>query len=171
MQFNVAQLLKASPGEERTYTFDEQENRYEELAADVHGDVRLMRTDRGILVMGEIQTAVNCECSRCLAKFTLPIEFTVEDEYLPTIDVNTGLPVGKPEDESLVIDEHHILDLGETVRQYAIIQMPMKPLCREACAGICPTCGKDRNRSRCTCPTETKDPRWAKLASLGSLRI
>ena len=55
MQFNVSQLLKASPGEERRYSFDEQERRYAELAADVHGDVRLMRTDRGVLVMGEVR--------------------------------------------------------------------------------------------------------------------
>ena len=170
MQFNVSQLLKASPGEERRYSFDEQEHRYEESAADVRGEVRLLRTDRGILVMGEVETAVSCECSRCLAKFVLPVSFKVEDEFLPSIDINTGLPVATSEDESLVIDKNHVLDLGETVRQYAIIEMPMKPLCSEGCAGLCATCGQDLNRGRSSCPSTPVDTRWAKLSGLKSLR-
>lgn len=172
MQFNVSQLLMATPGEERRYSFQEQAHRYEELAEEVRGDVRLMRTDRGVLVMGEVNTAVTCECSRCLAQFRLPVAFEIADEYLPRIDVNTGLPVAKGEDydESLVIDEHHILDLGETIRQYAVLNVPMKPLCREGCKGFCPTCGVDRNRQQCSCPTGQADQRWAKLASLDALR-
>lgn len=170
MQFNVSQLLKASPGEERRYSFDEPEHRYEELAADVRGDVRLLRTDCGILVMGEVETAVSCECSRCLEKFILPVAFKVADEFFPSIDINTGLPVATSEDQSLIIDAHHVLDLGETVRQYAIIEMPMKPLCREGCAGLCATCGRDLNRGRCSCPSVPVDIRWAKLAGLNSLK-
>lgn len=170
MQFNVAQLLKATPGEERRYTFDEHDNRFEELAAAVHGDVRLMRSDRGILVMGQVGTAAACECSRCLAQFTLPVEFELEEEFFPSIDVNSGLPLELAPDESLVIDKNHVLDLGEAIRQYAIIHVPMKPLCKENCAGLCPTCGKDLNRGRCRCPAQVIDPRWSKLAELADLK-
>jgi len=170
MQFNVSQLLKASPGEERKYRFDEPELRYEEVVTDVRGDVRLLRTDRGILVMGEVETAVRCECSRCLEKFVLPVAFAVEDEFLPSIDINTGFPVARAEEKSLVIDAHHVLDLGETVRQYAIMEMPMKPLCKEDCMGLCVTCGRNLNRGRCACPPAPMDIRWAKLADLNSLK-
>jgi uncharacterized protein len=170
MQFNVSQLLKSTPGEERRYSFNEWDRRYAELEGEVHGDVRLMRTDRGILVMGEVDTAIGCECSRCLKEFTLPVAFELEEEFFPSIDVNTGVPLELPEDRSLVIDSHHILDLGETVRQYALIQAPLKPLCRLDCAGICPICGKDRNRSRCTHPAREKDHRWEKLAGLRVLK-
>lgn len=129
-----------------------------------------MRSDRGVLVMGEIKTAIACECSRCLKQFILPVRFALSEEYLPAIDVNTGLPLQeKPDDESLLIDVHHILDLGETVRQYAIINVPLKPLCRDACLGLCPVCGTDLNRRICSCPKGAADPRWAKLAVLNDL--
>jgi len=166
MQFNVAQLLKSGPGEERQYTFQEQEPRYKELVAEVQGEVRLMRTDRGIMVLGEVETAIGCECSRCLAQMVLPVQFALEEEFFPSIDVTTGLPMELPEDRSLVIDAHHILDLGEAVRQLAIIQMPLKPLCREDCAGFCPTCGKDLNQTSCHCRPAQTDHRWAKLAEV-----
>ena len=57
-------------------------------------------------------------------------------------------------------DERHILDLSEAVRQYAIIGVPMKVLCREECAGLCMVCGKNLNEGSCYCKSETRDPEW-----------
>jgi uncharacterized protein len=67
---------------------------------------------------------------------------------------------------SFTIDEHHILDLTEAIRQYIVTAMPMKSLCREDCAGLCPTCGKDLNQGKCGCKQEELDPRWAELLKL-----
>jgi uncharacterized protein len=64
------------------------------------------------------------------------------------------------------IDERHIIDLSEAVRQYTLLAVPMKPLCEAACAGICPTCGKNLNLGACRCPPPEGDPRWAKLQKL-----
>jgi uncharacterized protein len=62
----------------------------------------------------------------------------VEEEYFPITDVNTGVPLPEPEEEPevFVIDEYLILDLSEAVRQYALMAVPMKPLCRPECPGI-----------------------------------
>jgi len=91
----------------------------------------------------------------------------VEEEYFPTVDVVSGAPLALPEEPGVfTISEQHILDLTEAIRQNAIVAIPMKPLCREDCAGICPKCGKDLNQGECGCPTEEVDPRWAKLLKL-----
>jgi uncharacterized protein len=91
----------------------------------------------------------------------------VEEEYYPTIDLDTGAPLPAPEEETpFLIDQHHILDLREAVRQQLVLAEPMKPLCRDGCAGLCPTCGADRNAGPCTCPVADVDPRWAALTNL-----
>jgi uncharacterized protein len=61
------------------------------------------------------------------------------------------------------IDEHHILDLTEAIRQYTVLAVPMKPLCNENCAGLCPSCGQNLNQGECGCPSPDTDPRWANL--------
>ena len=126
----------------------------------VEGRVRLVRTDRGILAKGVFHTQVEIDCSRCLASFSCPLTLNIEEEYFPTIDVVSGAQLAVPTDVgSFIIDEHHILDLTEAVRQYALLVIPMKPLCREDCAGLCPQCGHNLNMGPCTCPTEEIEPR------------
>lgn len=166
MQFNVAQLLKSSPGEERRYALQEVDERIKELVGDIRGEVRLIRTDRSIVVMGHLGTAIGCECSRCLKSVTYALDLQIDEEFYPTVDVKLGVPAEPPPDGAFTIDSHHILDLGEAVRQYAIINSPMKPLCGQDCAGLCPSCGADLNGSKCGCPQVTFDHRWAKLAGL-----
>ena len=61
------------------------------------------------------------------------------------------------------IDDHHILDVSEAVRQYALTAIPLKALCSVNCAGLCQTCGKNLNEGPCQCPPRQMDSRWAKL--------
>jgi len=167
MQINVAQLLKAPVGTTRHYQVngtvtgisdgDEQP---------VEGEVTLIRTPRSILAEGSFRTEVTLACSRCLEAFTRPLLLEIKEEYSPTVDVNTGLllpPSG--ESGAFTINANHILDLTEALRQYGVMALPMKPLCREDCAGICPDCGCDLNLEQCDCRRQ-KDPRRSELASL-----
>jgi uncharacterized protein len=97
----------------------------------------LTRTNRGILVKGTLDTGVEVTCSRCLGSFSHPLTLDIEEEYFPVIDVSSGTPLSEPEEPgSLTIDGHHVLDLTEAIRQYALLAIPMKPLCREDCSGI-----------------------------------
>jgi uncharacterized protein len=80
--------------------------------------------------------------------------------------VVTGMPLPVPSPDAFTIDAHHILDLSEAVRQYTVINIPMKPLCKPNCAGLCPQCGANRNEAPCQCPQEQGDPRWAVLQQL-----
>ncbi len=167
LQINVAQLLKAPIGEVREYDIEGVVNIVESKNSPVRGNVKLTRTPRSILVRGEVEAEVEVTCSRCLRPFTCPLRFSFDEEYFPSIDVVSGLPLPKPDEPgSFFIDEHHILDLTEAIRQYAVMTISMKPLCQEDCAGICPTCGRNLNEGPCGCPVERVDPRWAALRKL-----
>ena len=168
MLINVSQLLKEPIGSTRTYQVSETVDITEDgTGSQVEGDVKLTRTGRSILVQGRLNTAVKIACSRCLCLFDCPLTFDIEEEFFPVIDVFSGMPVAMPEEPGyLTIDEHHILDLTDAIRQSAIVVIPMKPLCREECAGLCPQCGQDLNRGTCDCSQPSVDNRWAKLASL-----
>ena len=172
MQWNVSDLLKSPTGTERRYTVDDEERRYEEIATRVTGTVRLMKTDKSILATVELDTAVWCSCSRCLSRFTHPLQFQFSEEFFPTIDLATGARLHDPLPEgAFTLNKQHTLDLGEAVRQYVVMKTPMKPLCTEACRGLCPRCGVNRNETACDCRASTEDSRWAGLEALrGKLR-
>jgi uncharacterized protein len=130
----------------------------------VKGEVRLTRTDRGVLVNGVLHTEVEVPCSRCLIPFRLPLTLDIEEEFFPTIDVTSGAPLDIPDEPGcFTIDEHHFIDLSEAVRQYALSAIPIKTLCREECAGLCSVCGQNLNEKQCGHKVKEVDERWAKL--------
>ncbi|MBI2852228.1 MAG: DUF177 domain-containing protein [Chloroflexi bacterium] len=166
LQINVAGLLKANIGTARDYVIEDTI----EIAGShrvVLGEVNLMRTDRSILVKGTLHTDIDLTCSRCLSQFSLRLTLDIEEEYFPRIDIYTGNALPALEDsEAFTIDEQNMLDLTEAVRQYALLSVPMKPLCRADCAGLCSVCGRNLNQGPCDCPPMPADPRWAKLSQL-----
>ena len=154
MQLNTAQLLKQGIGSTRSYEIDDKVSFDEEEIAEchVHGDVTLLRTDKGILVKGVLEGQSRLMCSRCLAFYEHPLKFKIEEEFFPSIDINRGIYLPPPEDSGdFTIDEHHMLDLSDAVRQYALLDLPMKPLCRADCGGLCPDCGANLNLGTCQC--------------------
>ena len=168
MQINVSQLLREPIGSTRDYQINE--------VADISGDGKgclfkgecsLLRTQRSILARCALSTEVELTCSRCLSLFHHTLALNFEEEYLPTVDVISGAPLTLPEEsDAFSIDEHHILDLTEGIRQYTLLATPLKPLCREDCAGLCPNCGHNLNRGPCACPAQGIDPRWSELNDL-----
>jgi len=170
MQINVAQQLRAAIGSIRDYEVSE----IVDVAGDgngslVQGKVRLMRTDRSILVKGVLNTEVELTCSRCLSLFHCPLTLNIEEEYFPTTDVVSGASLPLPEELGcFTIDERHVLDLTEAIHQCALLAIPMKPLCREDCAGLCPDCGHNLNQGACNCPPQGADSRWSELSKLAS---
>ena len=166
MQTNVAQLLKALVGSIRTLTVNNtlEDNGNQYL---VQGELTLVRTNRSILAQGTLTSQTEITCSRCLKPFACKMPLKIEEEYFPTIDIIIGTKLPEPEGPgSFIIDEHHVLDLTEAIRQYIVTAMPMKPLCRKACAGLCSTCGKDLNLGQCGCHQEEIDARWSELLKL-----
>jgi uncharacterized protein len=138
MQINVSQLLKEAVGSERNYevsgTIDISDNG---IGSTVQGNVRLTRTNRSILVKGKLYLTVEVACARCLNPFACPLVLDIEEEYFPILDTTSGAPLPSPDEpSSFTIDEHQVLDLTEAARQYAVMALPMKPLCRKDCPGL-----------------------------------
>jgi uncharacterized protein len=138
LEINVSQMLKGSIGTEKVVPVSGEVDITGYGKSAVEGKVKLTRTNRSILVKGTLETSVQAECARCLERYSCPLTLNIEEEYFPITDVNTGVPLPEPEEEpgAFVIDEHLILDLSEAVRQYALMAVPMKPLCRPECPGI-----------------------------------
>ena len=96
MQINVAQLLKWPVGTTRSYPIEVDGPLVldDTSAAMVQGGkVRLDRIDGGILARGDLECAVELECGRCLEHFAAPLQIHFEEEFAPSIDVNTGAPL------------------------------------------------------------------------------
>lgn len=171
MRYNVAQLLKEQSGHSRQHILHED---ISQLDADItplttlDGTVQMIRTTDGVLVMGQLHTSLELTCARCLDKFSLPVKFTVEEEFRPTIDVQTGivLPITDDDEDATRIDEHHEIDLTEVVRQDLLLAIPPNPICRSKCLGLCPNCGKNWNTGPCDCTVDHIDPRWDALKQL-----
>lgn len=169
LSYNVATLLRAAPGTERRYEVDGVRLDIAadvRLAAPINGEVRLSRTGRSILARAQLTTAIEGDCGRCLRHVVAPITVEIEEEALPSIDIDTGLPVDRDaEPDALRLDDHHELDLVEPVREAISLAEPITLLCREECRGLCPTCGVDLNTVTDHSHTEDAiDPRLAGLA-------
>lgn len=172
MIYNVAQLLKSSIGATQDVLLDPHDNLElpdgeARLAGDLSGKARLHRTNQNIYVDGKAHVPVYLDCSRCLNEFVTTLTFPLREEFYPTVDVDTGLPIPKSENEmAFAIDDHHQLDLREAIRQNLVLAIPSKPLCREGCKGLCPECGRDLNVEPHTHETVVADERFAALRNL-----
>jgi len=168
MDMNVSQLLRDPIGSTRDFQIDELiDINGDGKSHKIQGKCNLLRTQRSILVKCLLKTEVDLTCSRCLGKFRQPLKIKLEEEFFPTLDIQNDAPLPQPEEASaFTIDEQHTLDLTEAIRQYSLLAIPMKALCKKDCSGLCPTCGKNLNEGKCDCPAQDIDPRWSKLAEL-----
>lgn len=169
LSYNVAALLRAAPGTERRYPVNDVRLDIAPdvaLARPIAGEVRLSQTGRSILARAHLTTALDGRCSRCLAPVTSPIAVDIEEEALPSVDIDTGVPVDRAgEPDALRLDDHHELDLDEPVREAISLAEPIAQLCRPDCRGLCPECGIDLNTVTDHVHREDAiDPRLASLA-------
>jgi len=160
-RFNLASLLGEPVGSKMSFDIDEAQQRLaEDLRVDfVRGTVEFTRTNRGIFVRGQLHSQTQLECARCLETFSQPLDFHLEVQF--------GLPPIKPQEETIFpIGVKGILDLTEALREQILLELPMRPLCKPDCRGLCVECGKNLNEGTCDCVKETIDPRLVRLKDL-----
>ncbi len=171
MIFNVASLLTAREGAARLMSIEHGEiktarHRFYEI----NGPVRMLRTDRTVLVSASVSATVSDRCSRCLAPAKLKIISEFEEEFEPAnrdLMSDRRQSASRDFDPALVIDARNMLDMTEAVGQSLTLTVPLAPLCEANCAGICNICFTNRNQSACRCDENPIDPRWQSLAELG----
>jgi uncharacterized protein len=177
MIYNVAGLLTGNLGDSQQHEIENESLRIDGRSLEqINGPVSLMRTDRTVLVNAEIEAVTHESCSRCLEPAVVNLFVNMEEEFSPTnADLVTG-PNSRSNnriaddddyyDPALVIDEHNFLDLREGLGQALLSAIPIAPLCKDDCLGICPICTVNRNIILCSCAKSSVDPRWAGLAEL-----
>jgi uncharacterized protein len=147
----------------------------EELSAAKDGSFKahVELADGGsVHVRGHLRLETSGPCARCLAETPLAVDqeldlfFLPESEVLSEYDDEEGAEL---QDRDLVVAFYKgdVIDLGLVVREHVLLAQPMKRLCREACKGVCPTCGADRNLVQCGCPAPaSSDSPFSSLALL-----
>ncbi len=172
LQFNVSQLLKERTEASRKYNIENAVITVDDLGlvltAPLRGTVRLVKAAGDVLVTGTLSTTLQLPCTRCLEPVEVPVTVEIEETFIPITDVATGMHLSLPEDvdDTTLIDEAHILDLTEVVRQELYVSQPNQVLCREDCLGLCPRCGQNLNFGACTCDVSEVDSRWSALLAL-----
>ena len=137
---NVAGLLKSQTGAARTFRLRLDGFAIEDgaVARDIDGELRLTRLGEGILASVQAAGVVLMSCVRCLREYDQPFAVAFDEEYKQTVDVRTGsdLDEGDSGEESFSrIDENHVLDLREPLRQEILVALPMRPDCGAECPG------------------------------------
>ena len=131
------------------------------LAFDVTKD------DQRFHLNGSVRTTLELTCGRCLEPFRHEVEAPFDLRYLPKA-ANTGEGEVEIEEDDLTTAYYadNQIDLGQLMAEQFHLALPMKPLCRELCRGLCPRCGTNLNAGSCECRATWDDPRLAPLKSL-----
>lgn len=141
-----------------------------EFPEEVRIAVKVTGSDRQYLLEISIETRVKQQCSRCLEPIVGPVEteFQLLLKLCPSLRESSQTTDSASEDDDLVLipESETSFDITERVREAIILALPLKPLCREDCRGLCPRCGTNLNRGNCQCGGQKSDPRWSKLKEL-----
>jgi uncharacterized protein len=135
----------------------------------VTGELNLDKNGDNVLVTGQLSFTAGQECSRCLRSFSRSyhpeLDLCYRPAAVPRQDQGQGTELSA--DDLITIGYHRgEIDLWPEIREAVLLALPLKPLCREGCKGICPSCGADRNARECGCRDERTDHRWDKLKKL-----
>jgi uncharacterized protein len=165
MQLDLTKIRQAQDRFERTFDPSQvpEDDAYRavvsvHLAFDIHKDKDKFR------LVGTVRTDLELPCSRCLDPFTFVMNQPFDLRYHPQSDASSASEAEVAE-EDLETSFYHDqqIDLSELLREQFYLAMPMKPLCREDCRGLCAQCGTNLNTGTCDCAPAWEDPRLAVL--------
>jgi uncharacterized protein len=118
-------------------------------------------------LVGRLTTTLEQSCSRCLEPFREPVQAGFDIRYLPQSE-NAGAEEREVEEDDLsdAFYRDDQIDLRQLMEEQFYLALPMKPLCRVDCKGLCPNCGTNLNDTTCDCDIRWEDPRLAGLKAL-----
>jgi len=125
----------------------------------IDGKLRIESVIEGVLVTGRLRGDAVMQCARCLNEFR-------KDVTLRVCELYAGPGHEATDDEDVYQVEGMEIDLEPMVRDAVTLALPLNPLCRHDCKGLCGTCGTDLNLGTCECKQDDFDPRWAALSDL-----
>jgi len=117
-------------------------------------EVVLESVPGAVLATGTVAAPWEGACRRCAGTLSGRLAVAVRELFEERPDPDQTYPL-----------DGDRLDLAPMARDAVLLELPLAPLCRPACQGLCPTCGVDRNEGACTCPPR-RDERWGALDAL-----
>lgn len=159
LRLNVGFIVAEQNGYSRVFPIEIPEIHLQDLELrDLTGTITVTRTKHGLLVEVQLSAKTTTECMRCLEPFTIILEpeFTELYAFNKTADSDTDLKY----------PESGVIDLAPVVREYMLLEIPIKPLCKPDCLGLCPICGENQNEHVCEHDEEAIDPRFDILRTL-----
>ena len=125
------------------------------------------RIEKGFSLEARLSYGGRLECSRCLAgyPFDLQEDFTLLLTKRAATPFGQEIPLASEQLDEYFYDEP-VIPVAPIAEERIQMGVPMKPLCREDCRGLCATCGEDLNVTECGCAAEAADPRWEALRLL-----
>lgn len=158
-RINVGFIMHEEVGYSHEIPFELEKVKLEDLELqDLTGTVTIGRTPQGLIVQGNFSAQTKVECVRCLNEFTIPLTWEFTELYAFT-------KKSLSESELLVPDDAHI-DLAPLIREYALLEIPIKPLHDPECKGLCIECGQDLNVKDCGHNQELDDSPFSALKKL-----
>ncbi|MGH8992736.1 MAG: YceD family protein [Acidimicrobiia bacterium] len=160
LRMNISDLLRR-PGSTRQVHLEVPLEGLENLSARVEDteplvlDLRLEGLTGAIVASGRVQGRWAALCSRCLAPLHSDFDLRLREVFEED-----------PVEEETYPLHHEEIDLEQPLRDLVVPELPIVPLCRPDCAGLCATCGGNRNEGECGCETVPADPRWEALRDL-----
>jgi len=159
-RLNVGFLIYQPVGSSRDFLFEVPEVALEpDLGLeDLAGSARVTRTAQGLLVHVKLHALLHTECVRCLTDFRQPLSTDFTELYAFSKKSVT--------DSELILSEDAHINLRPLMREYMLLDIPIKPLCSPDCKGLCLICGENLNESACDHGPDNLDPRLSILKSL-----
>ena len=140
------------------------------FSAPVITDLRAVRISEMVEVEGRCDTMVRLACSRCLTEFEAPLSTSFALTFakeVPQIQDDSGEEIElSGEEMGLIPFDGDEIDLRPAIEEQLIMALPLRPLCRETCRGLCPECGVDRNREECDCVRPVFNSKFEALKKL-----
>jgi uncharacterized protein len=129
-------------------------------------ELGVRKFEDGIQLTGPVTCRLSLSCSRCLDDFQYPVRTFMDIEIVRKSNLQEADELElQGEDLDVYYFENNEIDLNPLVYEEVLLNIPMKPLCREECQGLCGTCGKNRNNEICNCNKTPDTPLGEKLKS------
>ena len=156
LRLNVGFLVNSEFGYSHDIPIEEEKLRVAEdlILRNFNCVVHINRAPQGLLLTGEFEARLDVECGRCLNIF----EHTVHWDMIELFAFHP-----KVDSEELQLPEDAQIDLAPIVRDYALTEVPINPVCKPDCKGLCPTCGQDLNKKDCGHRRDENDSPFASL--------
>lgn len=133
------------------------------LIKPLHFSGHATKTEEDVYIEGVLRGEVEADCSRCLEPMKLPLDLDLNVMFVPGKKLPEGNNGTIEPESNLAFYLDDTIDLLQELRDLLLVNLPIKPICRPDCKGLCALCGKNLNIIGCDCLESTTESPFSKL--------